>query len=149
MSESSDNSVNLERINEIVIETSNRDMRLNNKISYLKERVNKSSGKDKKNIKHSFIDKTKITASETIEKIKEKLLTNQVIIYTFPIIISFILLYFLKPPFIMKEYIRNRKNYQEIDKNLLVSSSLFIGVFIDVLLFSYLKSVKLNETKRN
>jgi hypothetical protein len=145
MSESSDNSINLERINEIVIETSNRDMRLNNKISCLKGRVNKSSGKDKKMIKPSFIDKTKTTTFEAVEKIKEKLLSNKLIIYIIPIIVSIIFLYFLKPPFIMKEYIRNRKNYQELDKNLLISSSLFIGVFIDVLLFSYLKSCQIKK----
>jgi len=139
MSESSDNSINLQRINEIVLETSQRDTRLNKKISHLKDTVDKKSGKDKKKVKTSFIDKTKTTTVETVEKIKEKLLANPIIIYSFPIIVSFIFLYFFKPPFIMKEYIRNRKNYQELDKSLLISSSLFIGVFIDVLLFSYLK----------
>jgi hypothetical protein len=142
MSESSDNSINLKRINEIVLETSNRDTTLNNRLSHLKDRVNKSSGKDIRKGNQSFVDKTKTTTIETVEKLKEKLLANQFIIYMFPIIISFVLLYFLKPPFIMKEYISNRKNYQELDKNLLISSSLFIGAFIDVLLFSYLKSVR-------
>jgi hypothetical protein len=139
MSESSDNSINLKKINEIVLETSQRDTTLNKKISYLKETVDKRAGKDKNNLKISFIDKTKTTTIETVEKIKEKLLTNPIIVYSFPIIVSLIFLYFMKPPFIMKEYIRNRKNYQELDKSLLISSSLFIGVFIDVLLFSYLK----------
>jgi hypothetical protein len=139
MSISSENSIDLNRL---VLETSTRDLKLDKKVLELKEKVNKSSQniKPKYNSnKISFISKTKNNVSDTFEKIKEKIKSNPIVIYSFPIILTLIVLYYLKPSCVMKEYRRNRVLYREIDYGLLISTTLFVGLFLDVMLYAYLK----------
>lgn len=139
MSISSDNSIDLNRL---VLETSTRDLTLDKKVFELKEKVNKSSQNIKPKYtsdKISFIAKTKNSVSDNFEKVKEILQSNPIVIYSFPIILTLTVLYFLKPSCVMKEYRRNRLLYREIDYGLLLSTTLFVGLFLDVMLYAYLK----------
>jgi hypothetical protein len=139
MSISSDNSINLDRL---VLETSTRNLTLDKKVSELKEKVNSRSSviKPKYNTeKISFISKTKNSVSDAFENVKGTIQSNPIVIYSFPIILTLVVLYFLKPSCVMKEYRRNRILYREIDYGLLVSTTLFVGLFLDVMLYAYLK----------
>lgn len=139
MSISSDNSINLDRL---VLETSTRDLRLDKKVSELKEKVNSRSSviKPKYNTeKISFISKTKNSVSDAFENVKGTIQSNPIVIYSLPLILTLVVLYFLKPSCVMKEYRRNRVLYKEIDYGLLISTTLFVGLFLDVMLYAYLK----------
>jgi hypothetical protein len=139
MSISSDNSINLDRL---VLETSTRDLRLDKKVSELKEKVNSRSSviKPKYNSeKISFISKTKNSVSDAFENVKGTIQSNPIVIYSLPLILTLVVLYFLKPSCVMKEYRRNRVLYKEIDYGLLISTTLFVGLFLDVMLYAYLK----------
>jgi hypothetical protein len=139
MSISSDNSINLDRL---VLETSTRDLRLDKKVSELKEKVNSRSSviKPKYNSeKISFISKTKNSVSDAFENVKVTIESNPIVIYSLPLILTLVVLYFLKPSCVMKEYRRNRVLYKEIDYGLLISTTLFVGLFLDVMLYAYLK----------